>query len=306
MNWDDLRFFLAVYREGSSSAAARRLKVRHSTVGRRLLALEGDLGVPLFVRTGTGFAATEAGLAIVAAAEEVERRTVDIAQLAQSLRHGIEGKVRVTTSEAFAGYLFGKLPPLRDAHPLLQVDIVAGNRSFDLLKGEADIAVRMVPTEQPDLVSRVLGEASWSLYASRAYLQAAGRPRSTDDLSGHQVVGFDDSMAGSPGATWLAANAAGATLALVGNSVGAVVQAADSGAGIAMIPCFLAAARPNLVRLFDDLAEKRNIWLVFRRDAGEIARVRAVIDFISETIRADRALFLGGERRTLGKRGSRQ
>jgi DNA-binding transcriptional LysR family regulator len=297
MNWDDLRFFLAACREGSSSAAARRLKVRHSTVGRRLSALEGDLGVRLFVRTGTGFAVTEAGLAILAAAEEMERRALDIAQLAQSLGHGIEGKVRVTMSEAFAGYLFGKLPPLRDAHPLLQVDIVAGNRTFDLQKGEADVAVRMVPTEQPDLVSRVLGEASWSLYASRAYLQSAGRPPTPGDLAGHQVVGFDDSLAGSPGAMWLAANAAGATVALVGNSVGMVVQAADSGAGIAMIPCFLATARPNLVRLFDDLAEKRKIWLVFRRDVGEIARVRAVIDFISETIRADRALFIGSEER---------
>lgn len=297
MNWDDLRFFLAACREGSSSAAARRLKVRHSTVGRRLSALEGDLGVRLFVRTGTGFATTEAGLAILAAAEEMERRALDIAQLAQSLRHGIEGKVRVTMSEAFAGYLFGKLPPLRDAHPLLQVDIVAGNRTFDLQKGEADVAVRMVPTEQPDLVSRVLGEASGSLYASRTYLQSAGRPPTPGDLAGHQVVGFDDSLAGSPGAMWLAANAAGATVALVGNSVGMVVQAADSGAGIAMIPCFLATARPNLVRLFDDLAEKRKIWLVFRRDVGEIARVRAVIDFISETIRADRALFIGSEER---------
>jgi len=158
----------------------------------------------------------------------------------------------------------------------------------------------MVETGQPEIISRVLVPARWSLYASRTYLESFGRPTSPYDLRVHQVIGFDDSMAGTPGARWLAENVPDASVALMGNSVGSVVQAAESGAGIAMIPCFLVEGRPDLVRLFDHLAVDRSVWIAYRRDTGQIARVRAVIDFLAETIIGDGPLFIGNSGVTPG------
>lgn len=293
MDWDDLRYFLATLRAGSTAGAARLLAVRHTTVGRRLSALEASLGVRLFTREANGMQPTPTGLALRPLAEEIEARMGDIARLAEAADNRIEGTVRVTCSEAFSGYLLTRLPQLHAACPGLTVELLAGNRVFDLQAGEADIAIRMVPTETPRLICRRLADAGWSLYAAQAYLAATGRPAAPDALAGHDLIGFDRSMAGSPGATWLAEHVPRAQFALRVNTVSALLQAVEAGAGIAMMPCFLAASRPELVRLFPGLIESRPIWLVHRDDVGKIARVRRVIDFLADRIRADRA-FLSG------------
>lgn len=300
MDWDDVKFFLAVYRARTSAGAARALGVQHSTVGRRLAALEQVLGARLFLRDHSGFIPTDAAEAIVEIAEDMERGAAGIVRALDGRDTKIEGKVRLTCSDAFAGYLFSHLHRLRDVHPLLHVEILAGNTIFDIQKGQADIAVRMVPTKQPDLICRKLVKASWSLYASDSYLSQHGEPMSPKNLFGHQVIGFDESLAGSPGARWLAEHSEDAYVPLRANSIGAVVEAADAGAGLAMMPCFLADGKPHLRRLFADLAERRAIWLAFREDVAKIARVRTVIDFVVATIVSDRALFEGTKHEDCG------
>lgn len=293
MDWDDVRYFLAAYRAGSTSGAARALGVRHTTVGRRLAGLEHALGAVLFIRTPEGIMPTAHATAILAVAEAAEASLV---ALKQQVGHGdaeIAGKVRVTTSEAFTDYLVRHLPVLQARHSALDVEILSSNRVFDLMRGEADIAVRMMTTSQPDLISRRIGDAGWSLYASEAYVARRGVPMPPTDLSGHDVVGFDDSLKGSPGAQWLEAHGKAAHLAFRGNSISAIMRAAVVGMGIAMLPCFLAAAEPGLRRLSPHLVSTRGIWLVFHPSLAHVARVRAVVDFLAEVAREEAGLLAG-------------
>lgn len=293
MEWDDLRYFLATIRSGSTAGAARAMGVRHTTVGRRIASLEAALGARLFLREASGMVPTETAAVLRPLAEEIERRMGEFARAAEGADARIEGVVKVTCSEAFSGYLFGRLPRLAEQHPGLGVDVLAGNRKFDIACGEADIAIRMVPTEEPRLVAQRLGEAGWSLYASEGYLARAARPETPAALKAHQVIGFDASMAGTPGGRWLAGHVAETGFAMTVNSVGALVRAIEAGAGIGMMPCLLEEGRPGLRRLFGDLVETRAIWLVFHPERAKLGRVRAVIDFLAETIRSDRVMLSG-------------
>ncbi len=293
MDWDDVRFFLTVYRSGSSNAAARKLRVQHTTVGRRLAALEATLGERLFIRTPEGLTPTEAAIAIAPSAEEAERCFLAIERQVRRTDNGIEGKVRLTTSEAFGGYLIGHLARLQSRHPNLTVEIDTSNAVRDLARGEADIAVRMVPTVQSELICRRIGEAGWSLFGSADYIARRGLPDLAKGLAGHDVIGFGESLAGSPGARWLGANAKGAHVPLRGESVVAVINAASAGIGLAVAPCFLASTAPNLRQVAPQVLTVREIWLVYHPDVARLTRVRAVIDFIAEIVAADRAFLVG-------------
>ncbi|MHB1110608.1 MAG: LysR family transcriptional regulator [Devosia sp.] len=295
MDWDDLRFFLAAYRAGSSNGAARMLGVRHTTVGRRLAVLEQALGATLFIRTPEGMSPTASAVEILPLAEAAECSFLAIQRHAGSSDSLIEGKVRLTTSEAFSDYIVRRLPQLQERHPALTVEILSGNRVFDLSRGEADIAVRMTATTQPELICRRVGDAGWSLYASEEYVARYGVPEPPTNLSGHEVIGFDESLAGTPGAQWLETHGKAAHIPLTGNSIGAVISAAVVGIGIAMVPCFLASSEPGLRRLSPQPLSTRGIWLVFHPSVAQMARVRAVIDFIAEIIGADAHLLAGTE-----------
>ncbi|HWA43973.1 MAG TPA: LysR family transcriptional regulator [Hypericibacter adhaerens] len=291
MDWDDLRFFLAIYRAGSTSGAARALGVQHTTVGRRLTGLEEALGTSLFARTAMGLVPTTAADDILAHAQEVERHVQSIGRTVESGDHRFEGVVRLTTSEAFSGYFVRRLSKLHRDHPRLVVEVLSGNRVFDLSRGEADLAVRIAPTPQLDVVCRCIGHANWGLYASEGYIAARGQPSA--GFGGHAVIGYDPSLAFTPGAMWLAEHARAAEVPIRANSITSALNAAIVGIGIAAIPCFLADGEPTLRRVTNDTVGQREIWLVFHPDVGRIARVRCVMDFVAAEIAADRATLLG-------------
>ena len=293
MNWDDIRFFLAIYRCGSSNAAARKLRVQHTTVGRRLAALEATLGERLFIRTPEGLTPTKAAVAIAPSAEEAERCFHAIGRQVRRADSAVEGHVRLTTSEAFGGYLIRHLATLQSRHPNLTVEIDTSNVVRDLTRGEADIAVRMVPTTQPDLICRRIGEAGWSLFGSADYVARRGFPNLENGLAGHDVIGFGESLAESPGARWLGTNANDAHVPLRGESIVAVINAASAGIGMALAPCFLASTAPNLRQLVPQVLTSREIWLVYHPEVARLARVRAAIDFIAGIVSADRAFLRG-------------
>ena len=301
LDWNDLRYFLAVCRAGTLAGAARDLRVRHSTVGRRVEALEQALAVSLFKRTPDGFVLTDAGAGIRPLAEQAERAAVAIERQVAGGDTRIEGVVRVTASEAFSGFLVRRLATLHERHPALVVEVLSGNRSFDLTRGEADLALRITKTTQSDLVCKRIGVAGWSVYAAAAYLARRGTPASLDDLSGHAVIGYDETMAQVPGALWLDNHAAAAEVVMRGNSIVAVLNATIVGMGIAVLPCFLAEAEPSLKRLSDDVIGTREIWLVFHPDVAKMARIRTVIDFVTEVIASD-AATLRGDRRSPASR----
>jgi DNA-binding transcriptional LysR family regulator len=296
VEWGDLRFFLAAVRAGSLGAAARELGVEHTTVSRRLAALEETLGSKLFVRTPDGLTLTAAGREVVPLAENVERTTQAIARATSAHDGRIEGTVRVTTSEAFSGFLVKHFAELRARHPALVIEVLTGNQALDVARGEADIALRIMKTTQRDLIVKKVMDAGWSLYAADGYLAARGRPTRLDTpeaLAGHDVVGFDDAMSGVPGAEWLEAHAAGANVVMRGNSLVSVVNAVIAGFGISVVPCFLAEPEPTLQRLCPEVLGSRPVTLVVHPDMAKVARVRAVIDFIVEVAERERPRISG-------------
>ena len=293
MDWNDLRFFLAAARERSLAGAARRLSVEHTTVSRRLTALETALFAKLFTRSSDGLALTDVGQKLLPQAEAVERTMQVIERTASGCDERIEGVVRVTTSEAFSGFLVKRMGPLREKHPALVVEMLSGNRTFDLLRGEADLAIRLSPVTQGDLVGRKVGDSGWSVYAAPSYLKRKGTPSSIDDLREHDVIGFDETMANLPGAKWLETRLAGANIVMRGNSIVSAFNAAVTGFGIAVLPCLLIEKDAGLARITPDVVSTRDIWLVMHPDLAKLARVRAVIDFIGELIERERTMISG-------------
>jgi DNA-binding transcriptional LysR family regulator len=187
--------------------------------------------------------------------------------------------VRLAVPSGFPRLFTAKLAMLRREHPELSLELVSGARPVDLDKGEADLAIRIGPIADPELVARKVGDVGWSVYASKAYLK--GRPRvDLDDLRGHDVIGFDASLAGSPAARWLDARAGQARVAVRSREMTDMLAAAVNGAGIAVLPCVLGDAEPLLRRLTAEVVASRPAALIHRREAVLAEAVLAVKRFV--------------------------
>jgi DNA-binding transcriptional LysR family regulator len=293
LDWNDLRYLLAIARAGTLAGAARELAVEHSTVGRRLSALESALGTRLFTRGPDGFTPTRAARDILPLAEQVAAgvETIERRVLGEDSR--VEGTVRLTTSEALSGYFVRQLGCLAERHPGLVLEVLSGNRAFDLMRGEADVAVRVREVTDPDLIARKLASAGWSLYAAPSYLERKGTPSSPEDLRGHDVLGFDATMSAVPGALWLSEHGAATNVVMRGNSILAVLNAAIFGMGLAVLPCFIADAEKALTRITPRVLGVRDVFLVVHPDLARVARVRAVMEFVAEAFERDALLWSG-------------
>lgn len=295
MDWDDLRFFLAVARGGTLTDSARRLKTSASTVSRRLALLERALGVPLFVRQPTGHRLSDEGQALLARAESLEdafrRLEADIAGRAR----GAVGEVRLATAESFATHLLiPRLPAFRARHPGIRLQIATSVRTIGLTRREADLALRLARPEQGNLVVRRLGTMAHAFYAAPSY--TAGRPPvDPDDLNGHDVVGWDEEFAAMPVVRWLTERLRGTRPVFDTTSLAQQAAAARAGLGLALLPCFVGDGEAGLIRVSAPLpAIDQDIWLVVHGDVAASARVRAVADFLAETVRAEKERLEGG------------
>lgn len=291
MNWDDLRFVLALHRHGSVSAAARALKVDPSTIGRRIAALEGELGAQLVVRQTDGMKLTEAGREAAAAAESIDARLGELAGKVGGAAEQPRGRVRVSVTDGFAPFLYGGLTALREDYPDIVVDLVVSSHAVDLARGEADVALRVFRETRGDLVARKVCDIGWSLYAAPSYLERRPAPADPEDLRGHDLVGYADAAARSPGSRWLDAHAAGASIVLRGSSTVAVVHAVKAGMGLAILPCF--TADPSLVRLTPRVLATSEAFLVTTEDAKGAARVRIVVEALAAMFAKHRARLAG-------------
>src|SRR5256885_5105437 len=188
-DWSDLRYFLELSRSRTLAAASRKLRVDYTTVGRRLAALERDLGAKLFERTPEGLVLTEAGEGIRAAAEEMEQAALLVEQRALGADRKLAGSVRVATTEMLGQVVV--LPAVRalhEIHPPIRVDLATGAQRLDLARREADVALRYVRPESGDLVSRRVARVAEAAYASKGYLASHQRPAPGNGLAGHDVV----------------------------------------------------------------------------------------------------------------------
>jgi len=289
MDWGDLPHFLAAYRHRSWAGAARALGCEYTTVSRRVAALEAALETTLFVRTPDGLAPTPAADELMPLAEQIERTAQEITMRTAGHDARVAGVVRVTCPEGFSAYLVDQLVELRVLYPDVVVEIVADVRPLDLARGEADLALRMSPTTQRDLVTRTLCEMPWRMFATADYVARRGVPEPVENLRGHDVVTYDDTLAHVPGARWLAEHAAGATIVFRGNSLRAVLDAAAAGLGLTVLPHFLASREPRLQLLAADRLSTRTLALVVHPDLKRVARVRAVMDFLGSVIQRDHA-----------------
>jgi DNA-binding transcriptional LysR family regulator len=284
-DWTLYRALLAVLTEGSLSGAARALGQSQPTLGRQIATLEADLGVALFTRSPGGLIPTEAALELRPHAQAMAAAAAALVRAAVPDVDG-QGVVRITASEVVGGTV---LPPilaeLREAHPRLQIELVLSNRNDDLLRREADIAVRMARPTQGALYGRKVGESEVRLFASPGYIQKHGQPTDLMDRTGHTVVGFDHVPAYAGG---VVANFPITREIFDVRSDSDLAQLAMIQAGVGIGGCQVPLARRlGLVPvLADAFSFPMEAWVVMHEDLKTSRRMRLVFDALVEGLRA--------------------
>ena len=293
VDWDDLRFFLAVARARTLTAAGRSIRVDQATVGRRLGALERALGARLFDRSRDGYVLTAAGESLLTHAERVEDE-MDSAQRALGGRETrLAGMVRLTTPVVLGGtFLTPHLATFARRYPDIAIELVADDRPLNLTKREAELALRIGRPTQPQLVARHVGDLGSALYGAESYLREHPFPRG-GDLNQHRFVGFNEGYSTSE-QRWIDLHARGATIGIRVNSTLAALGAAVGGMGLTVLPCYLIRPEHRLKMLVPPKAvQVDSVWLVMHRDLRHTARVRVLSEFISDVVRQHAALLRG-------------
>jgi DNA-binding transcriptional LysR family regulator len=297
-DWNEPRLVLAVKRAQSLTGAAKALGINHSTVFRRLNALERRLGARLFERLPGGFyEATAAGERMADSAERMEDETLALARDLTGRDHRPSGRLRVTSSETLAYRLLTRhLAAFRQAHPRIVVELVIDNRVLSLSRREADIALRPLRPKEGDLWGRKLADVAWAIYGARTYLDANGGALSSlEALDRHALIGWEEATVGIQAADWLTRLASAEAFAYRTNSLVNQFVAAKAGIGLALLPCYLGEGDADLVRALPapvpDLAGE--LWIVTHADLKRTARVRAFFDLVGEGIGREQYLFGG-------------
>lgn len=278
--WDLLHTFLGVLREGSLSGAARGLGLTQPTVGRHIAALEQALGQPLFTRSPTGLLATEAALALRGHAEQMETAAAALQRAATARGDEVRGTVRVTASEVIGvEVLAGVFAALRGQHPGLVLELALSNQLQDLLRREADIAVRMTPPEQAQLIARRVGSVELGLHARPDYLDRHGRPATLAQLSGHTLIGFDTITPFIRAGSLRMGGMGRESFALRCDSDLAQLALLRAGAGIGVCQVALAKREPVLERvLAGAFAWPLETWVAMHEDLRQNRACRVVFD----------------------------
>ncbi|HEY1817992.1 MAG TPA: LysR substrate-binding domain-containing protein [Kofleriaceae bacterium] len=285
-SWDLYRTFLAVVDEGSLSAAARALALTQPTIGRHVEALEDALGLTLFVRSQRGLAATEAALALRPYAETIASTVAAMRREASSQGDAVRGIVRISASEIVGTEV---LPPivaaLRARYPELELELALTNDVSNLLRQEADVAVRMTEPAQKALVVRKLGAVELGLFARGAYLDRHGAPKNGRELAQHTVIGVDRESAWVRAMRARIPGSANIRFALRATSDVAQLELIRAGAGIGIVQVPL-AKRDDLVRVMPSALHLRlGVWLVMHENLRATPRCRAVFDALSDGVK---------------------
>jgi DNA-binding transcriptional LysR family regulator len=291
-NWDDLRYFLHALEAKSLTGAARSLGVEHSTVGRRLSALERSLGASLVLRGPHGLQLTPLGEKLAPIVHDMGRAAAAVEGLVNSQK----ASIRLAVPSGFTRIFAAALSQPNAKGLKFSLDILSGARPHDLKKGEADLAIRGAPLADQDLIASKLCEAGFSLYASVAYLERQPAPVDPNDLTGHDVIGYHGSLSAAPPSKWLEKHAAGAIIVLRSREMTDVLSAALSGIGVAVLPCLLGDEEPALTRLTPQVLVTQNLSLVYPREFRNSESARAAIGFVRTVIRQNAALISGVRR----------
>ncbi|QXM25654.1 LysR family transcriptional regulator [Elioraea tepida] len=286
MDWDKLRVFHAVAEAGSFTHAGETLNLSQSAVSRQISALEEALAVPLFHRHARGLILTEQGETLNRTVREVFAKLAMTEALLTESKEKPSGRLKVTTTVAFGStWLAPRLKDFLDLYPEITLSVVLDDAELDLAMREADVAIRMHPPRQPDLVQRHLLTISWIVFASKEYLDAAGTPEKIEDLANHKLIIYGDYRPPVPDINWLyeAAKRAGVTRkpVLEMNSIFGMLRAVRSGLGIAALPDYMVEETEGLVRVLPDLkAPKVDAYFVYPEELRNSKRVAVFRDFL--------------------------
>jgi len=290
LDWNDLKYLLALERRGSLAAACKDLGVTKATMSRRLAALEQAIGSQLFERKPSGIALTPSGRAAVAVAHEMERAATALdARIAEVGDASVRGTVRFTAPAWMAQrFVIPFLPELKQRYPELEVQLVGTNRVLNLAQRETDLALRNVIPEQQSINVRKAITLSGCVYASPLYLERKGTPRDRSGLAGHDLLVYEG-LGGMPGFEWMRDGPHDGTIVFRANDPEPLLSAASAGLGLAAAPALLGDAHPSLVRVVSLGIGKSDLFLLCPEELRHAPRVRAVSDFVAELLLRHRA-----------------
>ena len=286
-DWSLIRSFLAALDHGSLLGAARVLKTSQPTLGRHIAELESQLGVVLFERTGRGLVPTATALQLAESARGMEAGALQLARTLTGAQAQTLGTVRITASQPVAVQL---LPPLlarmRLALPDIQVELVASNQVSNLLRREADIAVRMVRPDQGTLVAKKIGNVGVGAYAHRSYLARRSSLRQLTDLLQHDLIGSDTDMSILRGFQAMGYAVGPEAFALRTDDLVVQWQAVRVGLGIGFVADYMARSEPDVLPVLPALLHVPALpmWLAVHREIRTNTRIRAVYDFLAEAL----------------------
>lgn len=295
LNWDNLRVFLAVARCQSALEAGNQLNIDHSTVTRKIRRLEVEIGSKLFDRNNQGHALTSAGGRLLEAVEKMEDTLVVIEAEVGGDNQILTGQVRVGATEGFGSFFLAPLlSGFISQHPEMSIDLLAVPRFVNLSKREADIAVSIERPETGAYVVSKLSDYKLQLYATRSYLLNHPTISTLSDLSGHRFIGYVDELSYSTELRYLSKFTSDSAVNFRSTSVIAQFHAARQGHGIVVLPCFMGNTCNDLVPILPGTAEIiRTFWLIAPTERREVARVRAVWDFLKEVTNANHDFLMG-------------
>ena len=293
MDWDKLRVFHAVAEAGSFTHAGELLNLSQSAVSRQISTLEESLNLPLFHRHARGLILTEQGELLYKTAREIFSKLAMTEALLTESRERPQGPLKVTTSVAFGSlWLTPRIKQFLELYPDIAVTVVLFDGELDLAMREADVAIRMMPPRQPDLIQRHLLTLRYNIYATVGYLQRFGTPTTAEDLDNHRIIVYGDdtrSVAPMPEINWLLAAGANPNRPrhpiLEVNNVYAICRAVKSGLGIAALPNFLAPETDDLVQILPDLkGPKLDAYFVYPEELRHSKRITVFRDFLLQAI----------------------
>ncbi len=294
-DWDDLRFFLELSRQGKLVRAAARLQVDHTTVSRRITALEKQLDVRLFDKSPRGYQLTDAGLRLLPLAEQIETQSNQLYQEIAGKDAWLGGTVRVAAPEALGSQVIARhISEFRDQHPDIEIELVAETRRMSLSKREADIAISFSRPESGRLIAWKLCDYRLRLYATRAYLSTHASIAGPEDLSRHGFVSYIDDLIEMPELRFFDNTIKNAHVVFRSTNVSAQYNAILAGIGLGLVHCFMAHREERLqVVLPAQISVERTYWLLVHEDLRQVARVDAVCKFLTRILKENTELMMG-------------
>ncbi|MBS0539517.1 MAG: LysR family transcriptional regulator [Proteobacteria bacterium] len=290
-NWDDLRIFLTLAREGTLTTAAKSLGVSHPTVARRVAALEQQIGARLFERLPDRFVPTSAGEALLEDTEAMENAALSIHRRSAGLSDTVSGVVRLSAGEEISALLASHLPELRARLTQIEFELSARHTLLNLSRREADLQISERTPDMADIVARKLARTAYAIYAHPSIAVARLSPSAFKSVP---WVGFDDDHTRMPGQRWLQERLDGGRPAIRSNNWLVVRETARAAGGYAILPCYLGDADPQLQRVGNPIADVfADQWLLVHRDLRALPRVRAVMDAVIDLFQRERPLMEG-------------